>query len=125
MPGILVRPHGIGNASRGKAVSTQHSAVSFSNARWVKRADGYIAECRELLSVRKHTRIRGKLHSILEKLDHGHHVLQGRTKSSFLMSFFFMLGSGHWMGMRWLRAKASTHCWYSRVRFAKACLVMG
>jgi len=35
------------------------------------------------------------------------------------MSFLFMLGSGHGMGMRWWRAKASTHCWYSRVRFCQ------
>jgi hypothetical protein len=30
----------------------------------------------QIFGVRKHKRIRGKLHSLLEKLDHGHHVLR-------------------------------------------------
>ncbi len=30
----------------------------------------------QLFGIRKHKRIRGKLHSMLEKLDHGHHVLR-------------------------------------------------
>ena len=30
----------------------------------------------QIFGVRKHKRIRGKLHSVLEKLDHGHHVLR-------------------------------------------------
>ena len=30
----------------------------------------------QIFGVRKHKRIRGKLHSTLEKLDHGHHVLR-------------------------------------------------
>ncbi len=30
----------------------------------------------QIFGVRKHKRIRGKLHSMLEKLDHGHHVLR-------------------------------------------------
>lgn len=29
-----------------------------------------------IFGVRKHKRIRGELHSLLEKLDHGHHVLR-------------------------------------------------
>ena len=34
-----------------------------------------------IFGVRKHKRIRGKLHSMLEKLDHGHHVLRVYCKS--------------------------------------------
>ena len=43
------------------------------------------------------------------------------------MSFFVFSGSasGHSIGMRWLRANASTHCWYSCVRLANASLVSG
>ena len=33
--------------------------------------------------------------------------------------------TAHWMGMRWLRAKASTHYWYSVVRLVRTSLVMG
>ena len=35
----------------------------------------------QIFGVRKHTRLRGKLHSLLEKLDHGHHVLRIYCKS--------------------------------------------
>ncbi len=35
----------------------------------------------QLFGVRKHKRLRGKLHSMLEKLDHGHHVLRIYCKS--------------------------------------------
>jgi hypothetical protein len=35
----------------------------------------------QIFGVRKHKRIRGKLHSMLEKLDHGHHVLRLYCKS--------------------------------------------
>ena len=35
----------------------------------------------QIFGVRKHNRIRGKLHSMLEKLDHGHHVLRIYCKS--------------------------------------------
>jgi hypothetical protein len=35
----------------------------------------------QIFGVRKHRRIRGKLHSMLEKLDHGHHVLRVYCKS--------------------------------------------
>jgi hypothetical protein len=35
----------------------------------------------QIFGVRKHKRIRGKLHSMLEKLDHGHHVLRVYCKS--------------------------------------------
>jgi hypothetical protein len=35
----------------------------------------------QIFGVRKHRRIRGKLHSMLEKLDHGHHVLRIYCKS--------------------------------------------
>jgi hypothetical protein len=35
----------------------------------------------QIFGVRKHKRIRGKLHSMLEKLDHGHHVLRIYCKS--------------------------------------------
>jgi hypothetical protein len=35
----------------------------------------------QIFGVRKHKRMRGKLHSILEKLDHGHHVLRIYCKS--------------------------------------------
>lgn len=35
----------------------------------------------QIFGVRKHKRIRGKLHSMLEKLDHGHHVLRMYCKS--------------------------------------------
>ena len=34
-----------------------------------------------IFGVRKHKRLRGKLHSMLEKLDHGHHVLRVYCKS--------------------------------------------
>ena len=30
----------------------------------------------QIFGVRKHKRLRGKLHTMLEKLDHGHHVLR-------------------------------------------------
>lgn len=36
----------------------------------------------QIFGVRKHKRLRGKLHSMLEKLDHGHHVLRVYCKSS-------------------------------------------
>src|SRR5208282_3411784 len=36
----------------------------------------------QIFGVRKHRRIRGKLHSLLEKLDHGHHVLRVYCQSS-------------------------------------------
>src|SRR6266571_304824 len=35
----------------------------------------------QIFGVRKHKRIRGKLHSMLEKIDHGHHVLRIYCKS--------------------------------------------
>jgi len=35
----------------------------------------------QLFGVRKHKRLRGKFHSMLEKLDHGHHVLRVYCKS--------------------------------------------
>ena len=35
----------------------------------------------QIFGVRKHKRIRGKMHSMLEKLDHGHHVLRIYCKS--------------------------------------------
>ncbi|MBL8230072.1 MAG: hypothetical protein JNL98_16405 [Bryobacterales bacterium] len=35
----------------------------------------------QIFGVRKHKRLRGKLHSMLEKLDHGHHVLRMYCKS--------------------------------------------
>jgi hypothetical protein len=35
----------------------------------------------QIFGVRKHRRLRGKLHSMLEKLDHGHHVLRIYGKS--------------------------------------------
>jgi hypothetical protein len=35
----------------------------------------------QIFGVRKHQRLRGKLHSMLEKLDHGHHVLPIYCKS--------------------------------------------
>jgi hypothetical protein len=35
----------------------------------------------QIFGIRKHQRIRGKLHSMLEKLDHGHHVLRVYCKS--------------------------------------------
>ena len=35
----------------------------------------------QLFGVRKHKRIRGKFHSMLEKMDHGHHVLRVYCKS--------------------------------------------
>jgi hypothetical protein len=35
----------------------------------------------QIFGVRKHQRMRGKLHSLLEKLDHGHHVLRVYGKS--------------------------------------------
>ena len=35
----------------------------------------------QIFGVRKHRRLRGKLHSMLEKLDHGHHVLRVYCKS--------------------------------------------
>jgi hypothetical protein len=35
----------------------------------------------QIFGVRKHKRLRGKLHSMLEKLDHGHHVLRLYCKS--------------------------------------------
>jgi hypothetical protein len=35
----------------------------------------------QIFGVRKHKRLRGKLHSLLEKLDHGHHVLRIYCKS--------------------------------------------
>jgi hypothetical protein len=35
----------------------------------------------QIFGVRKHTRLRGKLHTMLEKLDHGHHVLRIYCKS--------------------------------------------
>jgi len=35
----------------------------------------------QIFGVRKHKRIRGKMHSMLEKLDHGHHVLRVYCKS--------------------------------------------
>jgi hypothetical protein len=35
----------------------------------------------QLFGVRKHTRLRGKFHSMLEKMDHGHHVLRVYCKS--------------------------------------------
>lgn len=35
----------------------------------------------QIFGVRKHKRIRGKLHSMLEKIDHGHHVLRVYCKS--------------------------------------------
>jgi len=35
----------------------------------------------KIFGVRKHKRIRGKLYSMLEKLDHGHHVLRAYCKS--------------------------------------------
>jgi hypothetical protein len=35
----------------------------------------------QIFGVRKHKRMRGKLHSLLEKLDHGHHVLRVYCKS--------------------------------------------
>ena len=35
----------------------------------------------QIFGVRKHNRIRGKLHGMLEKLDHGHHVLRVYCKS--------------------------------------------
>ena len=35
----------------------------------------------QIFGVRKHKRIRGKLHGMLEKLDHGHHVLRVYCKS--------------------------------------------
>jgi hypothetical protein len=35
----------------------------------------------QIFGVRKHKRIRGKMHSMLEKLDHGHHVLRIYGKS--------------------------------------------
>jgi hypothetical protein len=35
----------------------------------------------QIFGVRKHKRLRGKLHSMLEKLDHGHHVLRIYCKS--------------------------------------------
>ena len=35
----------------------------------------------QIFGVRKHKRLRGKLHSMLEKLDHGHHVLRIYGKS--------------------------------------------
>jgi hypothetical protein len=35
----------------------------------------------QIFGVRKHKRMRGKLHSMLEKLDHGHHVLRIYCKS--------------------------------------------
>ena len=36
----------------------------------------------QIFGVRKHKRLRGKLHSMLEKLDHGHHVLRLYCQSS-------------------------------------------
>jgi len=36
----------------------------------------------QIFGVRKHKRLRGKLHSLLEKLDHGHHVLRLYCQSS-------------------------------------------
>jgi len=36
----------------------------------------------QIFGVRKHKRLRGQLHSMLEKLDHGHHVLRVYCKSS-------------------------------------------
>jgi len=35
----------------------------------------------QIFGVRKHTRLRGKLHTMLQKLDHGHHVLRVYCKS--------------------------------------------
>lgn len=35
----------------------------------------------QIFGVRRHTRLRGKLHSMLEKIDHGHHVLRVYCKS--------------------------------------------
>src|SRR3954462_7429457 len=35
----------------------------------------------QIFGVRKHKRLRGKLHTMLEKLDHGHHVLRIYCKS--------------------------------------------
>ena len=39
------------------------------------------AKITQIFGVRKHRRMRGKLHSMLEKLDHGHHVLRIYCKS--------------------------------------------
>ena len=36
----------------------------------------------QIFGIRKHKRLRGKLHSMLEKLDHGHHVLRLYCQSS-------------------------------------------
>lgn len=41
----------------------------------------------QIFGVRKHKRIRGKLHSMLEKLDHGHHVLRVYCKSLVLRMY--------------------------------------
>jgi hypothetical protein len=35
----------------------------------------------QIFGVRKHKRLRGKLHTMLEKVDHGHHVLRIYCKS--------------------------------------------
>ena len=35
----------------------------------------------QIFGVRKHRRMRGKLHTMLEKVDHGHHVLRVYCKS--------------------------------------------
>jgi len=40
------------------------------------------AQVAQIFGVRQHKRLRGKLHSMLEKLDNGHHVLRVYCKSS-------------------------------------------
>ena len=45
---------------------------------WFRLTADQIAQ---IFGVRKHKRMRGKLHSMLEKLDHGHHVLRIYCKS--------------------------------------------
>ena len=55
------------------------------------------------------------------------HVGPVGTNVVFFFSLLVLSGfaSGHSMGIRWLRANASTHCWYACVRLVKASLVIG
>ena len=41
----------------------------------------------QIFGFRLHKRLRGKLQTVLEKLDHGHHVLRAYGKSSFLRMY--------------------------------------
>lgn len=72
----------------------------------------------QIFGVRKHKRLRGKLHTMLEKVDHGHHVLRIYCKSlvarmyeNVLVALLVPTHEHHALARRWVTSTGAVEGW--------------